>query len=79
VAEDVTDEEVLRSLVGFGAALQHAAGSGPQAFDVGAVLGGAAAKGAIAGIINVRVDANFVTPGDLLKSPSLTEVGRRRP
>jgi hypothetical protein len=77
VAEDVTDEELLQSMVGFGVALGDQGIVPAQDFSgAAAALGGAAAKAAIAGILKVSVDANFVTPGDLLRSPSLSDIGR---
>lgn len=75
--EDVSDDELLSSLAGFGSALAEDQAA-PAAFGVGTVLGTAAVRGAIEGIRRVSVDANFVTPGDLLRSPSLTEIGRVR-
>lgn len=75
-AANVSDDDLLQSLVDFGAALGDASEAAPPSFGVGTLIGGAAAKGAIAGILNVSVDANFVTPGDLLRSPSLRDVGR---
>lgn len=75
---DVTDRELLDSFGSFGLALQGATGAAPvvPSFGIGSVIGGAVVKGAIAGIKNVSIDPNFVTPGDLLKSGSLTDVGR---
>lgn len=75
---DVSDDELLQSFGSFGLALQDATGTAPvaQSFGVGAVIGGAVVKGAIAGIKDISIDPNFVTPGDLLRSDSLTDVGR---
>jgi hypothetical protein len=74
VARDVTDDELIGSLASFGAAL---GGDGrPVDFSIGGVIGPPVLKGAIEGIRHVSVEANFVTPGDLLRSPGLTEVGR---
>ena len=77
-AGDVSDAELLGSLGSFGVVLQDATGSAPVApsFGIGTVIGGAVVKGAIAGIKEISIDPNFVTPGDLLKSGSLADVGR---
>jgi len=76
VDRDVTDRELLDSLTSFGLALQDAVGAAPapQSFGIGSTIGAAVVKGAIKGIADVSVDPNFVTPGDLLRSPSLTDV-----
>jgi hypothetical protein len=74
-----TDDELLASMARFGLALQDtAAGPVSPTFDGGiaAVIGAAALKGALAGIADISVDPNFVTPRDLLKSTSLNGMGR---
>jgi hypothetical protein len=76
---DVSDQELLGSLVTFGGALSNARDGSSETFALGSVIGSAAAKGAIEGIRHVSVEPNFVTPGDLLRSPSLAEIGRVRP
>ena len=73
---DVRDEELLGSLASFGVALGRASPSSAESFGLGEVIGGAAAKGAIEGIRRISVEPNFVTPGDLLRSPDLVEVRR---
>lgn len=76
-----TDDELLASIAGFGAVLGVARGQAPVAADptfggVGATIGAAALKGALDGVKTLLVDPNFVTPGDLLRSPSLESIGR---
>ncbi|MGH9151602.1 MAG: hypothetical protein ACRD03_04150 [Acidimicrobiales bacterium] len=70
-----SDEELLGSLVGFGAAMEAATSEAPPSFGVGAALGPTVARGLIAGLARPRIEANFVTPGDLLLSPTLSDVG----
>jgi hypothetical protein len=69
-------EDLLPSLANFGLALQYANGEVEPTFSIGAAIGTAALKGAVQGILDVSVDANFVTPRDLSKSTSLSTVGR---
>jgi hypothetical protein len=74
-----TDEELVGSLVGFGAALADATSDGPPAFGLSAAtVGPAAARGLITGLLRPAIEANFVTPGDLLASPTLIDVGTVR-
>ncbi|MEV0290682.1 hypothetical protein AB0H36_41690 [Kribbella sp. NPDC050820] len=71
---DPTDEELLASLVEFSTAF--AGDSDQTSFGVGTAIGIAAARGAVRGLLRPAIEANFVTPGDLLKSPTLIDVGR---
>jgi hypothetical protein len=76
-----TDDELLASMAAFGDALATAAGAPPAVaptFGGGALatIGAAALKGALEGIKNISVDPNFVTPRDLLQTPSLLPIGR---
>lgn len=73
--EEPSDEELLASLVNFGGALADATSDGAPSFGVGGAIGSAAARGAISAILTPRIEANFVTPGDLLLSPTLVDVG----
>jgi hypothetical protein len=74
--EAPSDEELLSSLISFSGAFTDATSEGPPSFGVGAaVIGSAAARGAIQGLLAPSIEANFVTPGDLLRSPTLVDVG----
>jgi hypothetical protein len=77
---DVPDEELRRSMLVFSEALKTARATTPGvpvSFGlVGATVAGAAVKGALKGLHDMTVDANFVTPRDLLMSSSLGEVKR---
>jgi hypothetical protein len=66
-----TDEELLGSLVNFSGAFADATSDGPPS----PVLAASAARGAIEGLISPSIEANFVTPGDLLLSPTLVDKG----
>jgi hypothetical protein len=75
-----TDEEMLASMTKFGEAIlgRTSASPGPllnPTFGSSAV-GEAAVAARLQGIKMLSADANFVTPGDLLKSPSAKSVGR---
>ncbi len=48
-------------------------------FGVATAIGIAAARGAVRGLLRPSIEANFVTPGDLLKSPTLIDAGRVTP
>ena len=79
VVADPTDEELVGSLVGFGAALADATSDRPPSFGLSAAtVGSATARGLISGLLRPAIEANFVTPGDLLLSPTLTDVGTVR-
>jgi hypothetical protein len=75
-----TDEELLSSIATF--AINYTAAQGqmpvadPSFGAVGSAIAAAALKGALQGLKKIEVEGNFVTPGDLLKTPSLTEVGQ---
>ena len=71
-----TDEELVASMVGFSDALAAARGGTPVTFGLGTAIGGTAARGALRGLKDIAVEPNFVTPGDLLKTPSLITLGR---
>lgn len=75
-----TDEELLDSMTRFGDALGVNLGKPPEIDEtfggLTATISAAAVKGALQGIRNITVDPNFVTPGDLLNTPSLEYVGR---
>jgi hypothetical protein len=67
-----TEDEVLGSMVAFSAALErHQEDQGEVDFGIGEDV----AKGALKGLLHVSADPNFVTPGDLLNTPSLKDVG----
>jgi hypothetical protein len=69
-----TDEEILSSMASFSTALeqhQEAGEGAPVQFGVGERV----ASGALKGLIHVTADSNFVTPGDLLNTPSLKDIG----
>jgi len=67
-----TDEDLLASMTRFSAALeQYQENSGPVAG-----IGESVAEGALRGLIRVSADPNFVTPGDLLMTPSLVDLGQ---
>jgi hypothetical protein len=73
------DEELLTAMASFGVAIQQAREGGAPAptFGVGlGTVGSVALKGALKGIADVSVDANFVTPRDLAKSASIVTIGR---
>ena len=77
-----TDDEILASMGAFGTALQASSpgGAPDAAFAIDlAAIGTVALKGALQGIADVSVDANFVTPRDLEKATSLVSVGRITP
>jgi hypothetical protein len=79
VVADPTDEELVGSLVGFGAALADATSDAPPSFGLSAAtVGSAAARGLITGLLHPAIEANFVTPGDLLSSPTLRDIGTVR-
>ncbi len=68
---DPSDEELLSSMVAFGTALHRADSQGADGRDgSGAPLPPARA---LEKIRAMEAEPNFVTPGDLLRSPSLTE------
>lgn len=69
VLSDPGDEELLSSMAGFGTAL-HRARTG----QTGAVL---PAGQAVDEIRDKQAEANFVTPGDLLRTLSLTQIHRQ--
>jgi hypothetical protein len=75
-----TDEDLLASIASFTTAFSIARPDVPvvadPSFGVGTAIGAAALKGALEGIRKISVDGNFVTPGDLLKTPSLEGVGK---
>jgi hypothetical protein len=70
-----TDQEILSSMASFSVALerhQEEKGEGaPVDFGVEDRL----VSGALKGLIHVTADPNFVTPGDLLNTPSLKDIG----
>jgi hypothetical protein len=77
---DPTDDELIASAGNFAAQLIAARGE-PLPTEatfggVGATVGATALKGALRGLQSMAVRPDFVTPGDLLKSPSLNPVGR---
>lgn len=80
LGQDPTDDELIASAGQFAARLIAARGEPlptEAAFGgVGATVGATALKGALKGLQSMAVQPNFVTPGDLLKSPSLNLVGR---
>jgi hypothetical protein len=63
----VSDEDLLRAIVAFGAVLADA--TGPS----GVTFGGGHPRAALERIRALTADPNFVTPGDLLKTASLTD------
>jgi hypothetical protein len=67
-----TDEEILASMTAFSTALErHQEDQGRVEFGVGEDV----ARGALKGLLHVSADSNFVTPGDLLNTPSLKDIG----
>jgi hypothetical protein len=64
---DVSDEELLQAIVTFSVLLADAAGT------PGATFGARQPRGALERIRALAADPNFVTPGDLVKSVSLTD------
>lgn len=78
VIPEPTDDELLASLVSFSAAFADSTSDGPPSFEIGATIGVAAAKGAIEGLLRPSIESNFVTPGDLLLSPTLIDVATAR-
>ena len=79
VVGEPSDEELLGSLVGFATAMAVATSEEPPSFGAGATFGTAAARGLLTGLLKPAIEANFVTPGDLLLSPTLTDVGTIHP
>lgn len=75
-----TDEEMLASVASFsiayGAVQEQFAPPNPAFGAVGSAIAAAALKGALQGVKKIEVEGNFVTPGDLLRTPSLELVGR---
>jgi hypothetical protein len=75
-----TDDELIASAGNFAAHLLAARGellpAGITFGGVGATVGATAIRGALEGMRTLAVRADFITPGDLLKSPSLRFVGR---
>ena len=75
-----SDEELLSSVAAFSIAYSAAQGQMPVADPsfgaVGSAIAAAALKGALEGVKKIEVEGNFVTPGDLLRTPSLAQVGR---
>jgi hypothetical protein len=81
LGQEPTDEEMLASATTFASALLRARSQPDPAASVsfgaaGATIGAAAAKGALEGLRDIAVNPDFVTPGDLLASPSFSHVGR---
>ncbi len=78
--EEPSDEDMLASVASFSVAYGAAQGQMPVADPafgaVGSAIAAAALKGALQGIKKIEVEGNFVTPGDLLRTPSLSQVGR---
>lgn len=74
-----TPAELLASLVRFSDGLAVARADDGGATPAGAGLVGAVAGGALHGLLSTKTDPNFVTPGDLLVSPSLTTVDDLQP
>lgn len=70
-----SDEELLSSLISFSGAMADATSDAPPSFALGSMVGSAAARGAIQGLLKPSIDANFVTPRDLLLTPTLTDIG----
>ncbi len=70
-----SDEELLASLINFSGAMANVTSDAQPSFGVVSVMGAAAARGAVNGLLKPSIEANFVTPGDLLLSPTLTDVG----
>jgi hypothetical protein len=69
---DPTDEEMLASMTAFSAGLERHQEEGEEvAFGIAEDV----ARGALKGLIHVSADPNFVTPGDLLNTPSLKDIG----
>jgi hypothetical protein len=78
-----TDDDMLRAAATFTAAFTTARGqplpgvdAGFGAGAVGMTIASAALKGALQGIKTMQVNGDFVTPGDLLGTPSLERIGR---
>jgi hypothetical protein len=69
------DDELLGSLVDFATSFTRATSVGPESFGIGLTVGLPVARGAIQGLLRVEAEPNFVTPGDLAMSPSLTDIG----
>jgi hypothetical protein len=72
------DDELLGSLVDFATSFTRATSVGPESFGIGLTVGLPVARGAIQGLLKVEAEPNFVTPGDLSMSPSLTDIGATR-
>jgi hypothetical protein len=71
-----TDEEILASMASFSAALElHRETQGEEPAGEAFGVADAAVAGALKGLVHVSTDANFVTPGDLLNTPSLKDIG----
>lgn len=78
-----SDDELLASMAIFAEAWGRATGTVPAGpveptFGPGTVatISAAALKGALEGLKQISVDPNFVTPRDLLQTPSLRPIGR---
>jgi len=64
---DVSDQELLRSIITFAALFADATRAS------GAAFGGGHSRGLLERVQMLTADPNFVTPGDLLKTASLTD------
>jgi hypothetical protein len=75
-APEPTDQEILASMTSFSAALElHRETQGEEPADEAFGVATAVAGGALKGLVHVSADPNFVTPGDLLNTPSLKDIG----
>jgi hypothetical protein len=70
--EEPTDEELLSSMAAFSTALDQQRTGSAEEYGVGQDV----LRGALQGLRDVSADPNFVTPGDLLKTDSLDDLGR---
>jgi hypothetical protein len=70
-----TDEEVLSSMASFSIALERHQEEQPEEVPEAFGVGDRVVGGALKGLIHVTADPNFVTPGDLLNTPSLKDIG----
>jgi hypothetical protein len=78
-APQPSDEEMLASVAYFSVAYAAAQGqvqADPAFGVVGSAIAAAALKGTLQGLKKIEVEGNFITPGDLLRTPSLRSIGR---
>jgi hypothetical protein len=70
-----TDSELLASMASFSSALDRHLEREEVDYEADFGIGDRVVSGALKGVLHVSADPNFVTPGDLLNTPSLKDIG----